>query len=186
MKNRQSTRDMRYTTYILDQHKDVLNFLKTRFPVYHLSNVFFRDIQYGIRTYLERKGKKIRYSDAEELAHAYTHKLESEGILRAVDHQTWVVDYPEYRTPVVKQAPAAKAATSTPPAARPPAPRPAPAPAHAAPASPQPKPAVPAPGESIADAPTLIAFPGSPDSIPQPPPKGDGGDAAKKEGGEET
>ena len=31
----------------------LLKFLKAKFPVFHNSNFFFRDLQYGIRSFLE-------------------------------------------------------------------------------------------------------------------------------------
>jgi hypothetical protein len=127
---------MKQLSYVLDHHKEILGFLKSRFPMYHQSNFFFRDVQYGIMTFMERKEMKVSYPDAEMIAREFVRKLEKEGIFLAVDRQTWAVNYPEYRKPVVK-APAAKPAATAPPAQRPPAAAPGGAPAPT-PAGPQP------------------------------------------------
>jgi hypothetical protein len=118
---------MKQLAYVLENHKEVLGFLKSRFPMYHQSNFFFRDVHYGILTFLEKKDMKVTYPAAEQIAREFVKKLEKEGIFVPVDHQTWAVNYPEYRKPVVK-----------PPAAKPAAPAaPAPRPAGVAPASQQ-------------------------------------------------
>ncbi len=141
-------------TYILENQKEVLTFLKSKFPLYHLSNFFFRDLQYGIQMFLERKaGMNVKYSKAESIAKAFAAQLERDKIFIRIDQQSWAVNYPEFKTPVVKPAVAAKPASSAPrPAgATPAAPRPG-APAVAKPAAPAPKPPTPpAPaGESAA------------------------------------
>ena len=111
---------MKQLTYILENYKDVLTFLRSKFPLYHQSNFFFRDVQYGIQSLLERKGMKTGYTDAEMIAREFVQKLEKERIFLPVDRQTWVVNYPEYRKPVVKPVPAsAKPAGSAPAAPRP-------------------------------------------------------------------
>jgi len=107
---------MNHLAYVLANDKEVLRYLKTRFPVYHLSNVFFRDIHYGIIEYLRDRRMSVRYSDAEKIARAFIEKLDHEKILRQLDHQTWMVQYADFRTPKAKvgaPVPAAPAKTST-------------------------------------------------------------------------
>lgn len=101
---------MKATDYILNNQKEVLEFLKSRFPMYHLSNFFFRDVQYGVQMMLEEKGMKVRYRDAEKIAHAFAEKLEQARVFRSVDRQSWVVNYPEFKTPASKVATPAKPA----------------------------------------------------------------------------
>jgi hypothetical protein len=93
---------MNHLAYVLANDKEVLRYLKTRFPVYHLSNVFFRDIHYGIIEYLREHKMPVRYPDAEKIARAFIERLEHEKIFRQMDHQTWMVQYPDFRTPQVK------------------------------------------------------------------------------------
>jgi hypothetical protein len=117
---------MKHAFDVLDHRTEVLAFLKTRFPLYHQSNVFFRDIQYGIQLFLERKGIKSSYPGSEMIAHEFVSRLVKEGVFIPVDRQTWALNYPEFRTPPSKPAPAARPAAPAPAAARPPAAKPAP------------------------------------------------------------
>ena len=83
--------------------------------MYHLSNFFFRDVQYGIRMMLEEKGMKIGYTESEKAAREFVQQLERSGIFVPIDQQSWAVRYPEFKTPpVVKPAAAAKPAGPAP------------------------------------------------------------------------
>jgi hypothetical protein len=83
---------------------EVLAYLKGRGPIFHQSNIFFRDIQFGIQQMLEERGKKQSYAEAERLARGFVERLEARHILRAVDRQTWVVYHEDYKTPPAKPA----------------------------------------------------------------------------------
>jgi len=104
----------------VDNQKDFLKFLKTKFHLYHLSNVFFRDIHYGVMSYLDLNNLKYRYTKAEDLTRDIIRSLEDAGILKKVDNQAWVLVYPEFKKPMVKPAappkPAAAPKPATPPA----------------------------------------------------------------------
>ncbi len=115
---------MKHAPEVLEHRIEVLTFLKSRFPLYHQSNIFFRDIQYGIQLFLERKGIKAGYPESEQIAHEFASTLEREGVLIPVDRQSWALNYPEFRTPSSKPVPAARPAA--PAVARPPAAKPAP------------------------------------------------------------
>ena len=99
---------------VLSNRQEVLNFLKSRFPIYHLSNVFFRDLQYGVMAYLEGKGMKVSYRHAEMIARRFVEDLERAKLLKPVDRQSWTVEYPEFRTPQRKAAAPAKPAATAP------------------------------------------------------------------------
>ncbi len=128
-------------TFLIENQKDFLSFLKTKYTLFHLSNVFFRDMHYGVMSYLEWKDKPLQYSQAEELTKEWIRKLESDGILKNVDRQAFTLLYPDFKKPPVKQtAPVKPAAT---------APKEAPSPSAAAkPASSVPAPAAPSVKES--------------------------------------
>lgn len=90
---------MKKQKIILTQEKNqILNFLKARFPVFHNSNIFFRDLQYGIRSYFEKKGIKISYPEAEDYAVEFANMLEAEKVFVRVNNQGWKVNYPDYAT----------------------------------------------------------------------------------------
>jgi hypothetical protein len=75
-----------------------LNFLKAKFPVFHNSNFFFRDFQFGIRKFLENKGISISYSDSEELAKMLAKHFQNQGLFVAINSETWKINYPEFAT----------------------------------------------------------------------------------------
>lgn len=96
--------------FLLENQKDFLSFLKTKFKLFHLSNVFFRDMHYGVMSYLEWKNKPLQYSQAEDLTRALIQKLESGGILKNVDRLAFTLVYPDFKKPPVKPAVPAKPA----------------------------------------------------------------------------
>ncbi len=107
---------MKENELVRQNREEVLLFLKERYPLFHLSNVFFRDLHYGVREYLEKKGMKLGYAEGEQVARDFIKDLEAEKILVPVDFQTWTLHYPGFRNPQAKPAEPAK------PAAKPPAP----------------------------------------------------------------
>jgi hypothetical protein len=99
---------------VLANIEEVLTFLKSRYPMFHLSNVFFRDLQYGIQSLLEQQDRRVGYREAEKLTRRFIDQAITKKILVPIDKQTWVLHYPEFRKPQVK--PAAKPAAAAPPA----------------------------------------------------------------------
>jgi hypothetical protein len=106
---------MKQLEYVLSNDKEVLGFIKNHYPMYHLSNVFFRDVQYGIQKMFERRGDKLKYPDAEKIAKQFVEKLEKEKVFNRIDQQSWVLNYPEYKKPVITAAAAAKPAAGAAP-----------------------------------------------------------------------
>lgn len=70
------------------------NFMKAKYPVYQDSNIFLRDILYTIRSFFEKKNGILSYTQAEELAIAFTSHLEEKGDLVKLDENTWKVNFP--------------------------------------------------------------------------------------------
>jgi hypothetical protein len=96
---------MNESELIRHHSKEVLLFLKERYPLFHLSNIFFRDMHYGVREYLQQKGMKVGYGAAEVVAREFVKELEGQNILVPVDRQTWTLHYPEFQKPPAKPAP---------------------------------------------------------------------------------
>jgi len=91
--------------------KDVLDYLRARFPMFHLSNFFFRDVQFGVQRMLMEKGRTIGYGEAERIARDVVKSLEQHDIFRPVDRQTWMVNFPAFRKPPVTVTPPAGSTT---------------------------------------------------------------------------
>ncbi len=88
---------MKKIDLLTSNHLEFLRFLKTQFPLFHKSNIFFRDLQYGVMEYFEQKKNiKVKYSEAETIARKYAEFMEKKEILRKLDHQTWVLNYPDF------------------------------------------------------------------------------------------
>jgi len=80
------------------EEESLLNFLKAKFPMFHNSNFFYRDLQYGLRSFLEIKDIIINYNDAEKLAHSISKYFEEKGIFIKINNFTWKVYYPQFTT----------------------------------------------------------------------------------------
>lgn len=137
---------MKEAEIILGSTPEFLKFLKSKFTIFHASNIFFRDFHYGVMEYFRARKMNVPYQKAEAIAIAVGSGFEQKGLFTRVDHQTWRLNYPEFTLPKVEKAPApAPAAKPAAPAAAAPAPATAaPAAAAAAPAAAAPAVATPA------------------------------------------
>jgi hypothetical protein len=98
---------MKYVDTITGNEPEFLKFLKMKFTLIHLSNLFFRDFHYGVMSFLRQKGIKLKYHDAEKVAVEAGAAFERKGIFKKIDHQSWLLNYPEFALPrVEKKAPA--------------------------------------------------------------------------------
>lgn len=110
---------------IIARDREFLQFLRSRYHLFHASNVFFRDLHYGVMTYLEQQKMAQNYITAEDITREVIAHYETAGILKPLNERTWVLILEEFRAvsskpaaPAPKQAPApAAAATPAPPPA---------------------------------------------------------------------
>jgi len=79
-------------------HEELLNYLKAKFPVFHNSNFFFRDFQYGIRSFLEKKEIKASYQMAEKFAEEMAKYFEDKNLFVKINYQTWKINKQEFVT----------------------------------------------------------------------------------------
>jgi hypothetical protein len=87
-----------YYSLLKNEEIQFLNFLKAKYPLFHKSNFFYRDFQYGIRKYLELKGINVSYADSEILAGELSSSFEQQNIFIRVSTQGWTINYPEFVT----------------------------------------------------------------------------------------
>ncbi len=97
--------DIKYSETIAKNEKEFLLFLKSKFALFHLSNVFFRDIHYGVWEYLEQQSMKLRYDEAERVALEIVRVFEEKNILRRLNERTWLLNYPEFKLAPIKLVP---------------------------------------------------------------------------------
>ncbi len=89
-----------YFELVKNEYQVFLNFMKAKYPMFHNSNFFFRDLQFGILKYLENKGIKINNSEAEELAKKLSAYFEDSKIFIKVNSFGWRLNYPEFVTKI--------------------------------------------------------------------------------------
>jgi hypothetical protein len=80
------------------KEESFLAYLKAKFPMFHNSNFFYRDFQYGIRSFMEKKDITINYAEADRLAQTLSKYFEDKGIFIRVNHTGWKVNYPAFAT----------------------------------------------------------------------------------------
>ena len=80
------------------EEESLLGFLKAKYPMFHNSNFFYRDLQYGVRSFMEKKGIDITYAEAAKLSDAISRELESKGIFVRMNKTGWKINYPEFAT----------------------------------------------------------------------------------------
>lgn len=85
---------------VKNDYQVFLNFIKAKYPMFHNSNFFFRDLQFGISKFLENKGIKINNAQAAELAKKISSFFEEKNIFVKVNSFGWRVNYPEFVTKV--------------------------------------------------------------------------------------
>ncbi|MCX6173420.1 MAG: hypothetical protein NTZ27_01540 [Ignavibacteriales bacterium] len=68
-------------------------FMKEKYRLYLNSNIFFRDIQYAIKSYFDKKDIRIKYSQAEKVAYDFIQKLEDTGELKKMSNNAWKVNF---------------------------------------------------------------------------------------------
>jgi len=84
---------------LLNKNEEILlNFLRAKFPIFHNSNFFFRDLQYGIKNFLEKKDIFVSYKQADELAIEIAKHFENKQIFTKINEKAWTVKYPEFVT----------------------------------------------------------------------------------------
>jgi hypothetical protein len=96
---------MKETDLIINNSSEFLRYLKSKFTLIHASNFFFRDFHYGVMSYLQDHGKKMKYHDAEKVALEVGTAFEQKGLFKRIDHQSWLLNYPEFALPKVEKKP---------------------------------------------------------------------------------
>jgi hypothetical protein len=87
---------------------EFLNYLRSKYRLFHMSNVFFRDLTYGVSDYLAKRNVVVGITQAEAITHEVIANFEKKNMLRKVNAQGWVVNYPEFTTPKIVQIPTTK------------------------------------------------------------------------------
>ncbi len=78
--------------------EEILEFMKEMgYPVFHLSNIFRRDVQYAVRDYYRTAMKKdIGTRAADACSDKIIEELQQKGIFRKHSSNTWVLHSERY------------------------------------------------------------------------------------------
>lgn len=68
------------------------------YPVFHKSNLFFRDIQYGLWRFLGRDQVRLPYAQMEQAARQVVEELVRRGILKPIGQRNFELNMPEFVT----------------------------------------------------------------------------------------
>lgn len=94
---------MKESGMILNNQKEFLKYLKSKFVLIHMSNIFFRDLHFGVMAYLRDHGVRVKYSAGDSISREVAAGLEKSGILKKIDHQSWLLLYPEFALPRIEK-----------------------------------------------------------------------------------
>jgi hypothetical protein len=94
---------MTATEQILANYTDFLKYAKSKFVLLHKSNVFLRDLHYAVMAYLSDHGIRLQYTKAESVTREVVQSLEEKGVLKKIDAQSWLLNYPDFALPRVQK-----------------------------------------------------------------------------------
>ncbi len=77
-----------------------LKFLKIKFPLFHNSVFFFRDLQFGLEKFLKLEGFEVSYRELETIAEDLSRFFEETGTFIRIKSFTWKINYPEFVTQI--------------------------------------------------------------------------------------
>lgn len=89
---------MKETDFILKNKSQFLEYFRSKFPTFHNSNVFYRDLRYAAKYFLLSGGYKLSDVELEGVLAALVKVMVSDGIFRKVSDGAWTLNYPEFHT----------------------------------------------------------------------------------------
>ncbi|MGE5430685.1 MAG: hypothetical protein ACM3QX_06410 [Syntrophomonadaceae bacterium] len=90
--------------YLSTNLEQFFSFMKEKYSFFDKSNVFLRDLQYGVKNFFERKSVKLSYKDAEGAASQLIGLLEKNGTLFKLSENTWKLNYAPKEEPKPEEA----------------------------------------------------------------------------------
>ena len=75
-----------------------LQYFHSKFPIFHLSNIFYLDIRYAVKYYLMSNNFKVSDVELDDITNVLINAMASDGIFKSVSAGTWMLNYPEFRT----------------------------------------------------------------------------------------
>ncbi len=91
-------RIMKETDFIVKNKSQFLEYFRSKFPAFHNSNVFYRDLRYAVGHFLVSGGFKSSDAELGAILDALLKVMVSDGILREVSAGIWALNYPQFKT----------------------------------------------------------------------------------------
>lgn len=79
--------------YLKNNLETFMGYMKEKYPLFHNSNVFLRDLEYGVKHFFEIKNKKLSFGNTENITKELITFLEGKEILKKVANNTWKLNY---------------------------------------------------------------------------------------------
>ena len=89
---------MKEIDFIKRSKKEFLFFFHSKFPIFHLSNVFYLDVKYAVKYFLLSNNFKESDMELESITKALIDEMTSDGTFKRVSDGTWTINYPDFRT----------------------------------------------------------------------------------------
>jgi hypothetical protein len=84
--------------FVKENKTQFLDFFRSRFPAFHLSNVFYPDVRYALKYYLISQKIDLSEAELENVATMLINEMVASGIFKPVSDRAWTLNYPEFRT----------------------------------------------------------------------------------------
>lgn len=84
---------MNYLNDLYQNRLFFFTFMKENYPVFYKSNIFFRDLQYAIKRYYEKKNVILTYAEAEKVANEFVKQLVNENLLIKIDNKSFKMNF---------------------------------------------------------------------------------------------
>ena len=82
--------------YIIGNMVEFLHFMRAHAPMYHLSNIFLRDLHFAVMGFLKKKNVRAGQTEAEAVAKEVAVHMEKKNMLKKLNATTWMLNYPDY------------------------------------------------------------------------------------------
>lgn len=89
---------MKEIDFVVQHKAQFLGYFRSKFPIFHNSNVFYRDLRYALKYFLISGGFRLSDAELEDVLAALIKVLVSDGTLKSISSGVWCLNYPEFRT----------------------------------------------------------------------------------------
>lgn len=86
------------TDQIINEEEVFFNFLKSKFPLFYKSNLFFRDLEYGIQQFYKKKNVKLSLGEILAVTERTAAYFEEKNYFIRINDGTWMINMPQFVT----------------------------------------------------------------------------------------